>query len=361
MSLRSSILGPESIAGLERAKNLTKGEFLEGERCVIQANLSGKDILLGCSNRTEVSAYSAKALFNQIYYCRVNNSLFRSLFWLSVSAWSTKGFLSEWGQLEPEPSANLPTGIPRGLELVWWSAHTSKGDLTPPKGPLWLEKCLSRMDSRRQQFCLDTYAAAVDYVWLHEIAHVHLGHIDRHFNKEVSSSTPGVTRELSAEENRAVEIEADRWAMLRLFGNRHLESLSKNRIDCPEIITAAIGVSLAHILLYSKRLINSDIQEQRISSYPPLWFRTDDILRMEQQAASGAKSTVQSSGNLSSDTWSRHRVRTHCEILNGLLDLANVHPLFGEWLGPVIDELRTKAAQSLTENASNVLRHVSSH
>ena len=367
--LRLDKVDTPSLVGLERVKTLLGGQFLGQEGGVLQAKLGDRLTLFACINRAESNAYAdahpptGEQESPGFYCCVASNALFRSLWWLCLNAWSSPSLLDDLGRLEPNPNPDRPTAIPRGLELLWYSAHLGGTEEVPAIQPAWLEEARSRMDPIRLHHAQKSFRAACDYVWLHEIAHILHGHVDRslgnQLNHHESASLPRERRrDPPTEQRRAMEIEADRWAMLRIFEGFHKEALVGETCATHEVVTAALGVSLTHILFYASRLLHPSEWSEEASTHPPLWFRTDDILRLENLAAHQARQWFETKrgGLVDNNEWELGRIRQHCHLLRGLFDLANTHPLIGQWLGPMIDESRTDAAEALAQRAREALR-----
>ncbi|NES17605.1 MAG: hypothetical protein F6K41_01290, partial [Symploca sp. SIO3E6] len=115
-----------------------------------------------------------------------------------------------------------------------------------------------------------------------------------------------------------------------------------------KLLSTAIGCTLFPLSLHGYNLLRN---KPDIAKYhPPLWFRADEVLYAEDKAAN--------------DQWfNKKRVEKKFETLRfrqknlvqlGLAALSQLHPLFGEWLGPVTEGARQAEAQRVVEQA-NVL------
>ncbi len=345
-----SEMGPETAFALRRAKNLLQSKYLRSSRSILTAQIAGLDVLIGCCDLAQPNALADH--YSNFYYCTVNKTLCRSLFWLSASIWGSPSFMPYIGMTKGLKADYCATAIPPGLELVWWTSHLKAFARAPEIEPKWLNKVLQSLCGIRKKFLLETFSAAVDYVWLHEAGHVACGHLDiitdKVFDHGESSGQQGIFPK-----HRAVEIEADRWAMTRLFLDRHKAKLTSTS-DQMGINSIVLGISLAHILFYAKRLLARSHENEQNSTHPPLWFRTDDILRTEDLCAVRAFESYRTEPNqyLSEKEWERYRIREHVRRIRCLLALANVHPLFGIWMGPVIDESRRIAGERLIAQAN---------
>lgn len=370
-----SQLRPESVAAITRARELGTAKYWGSNRCIVKASIDGRVTILGCTDLAYPHAEANK--FGDFYYCVLHTSLVRTLFWLCVGVWGCSDFLKEIGPPRRDGRKVLPTAIPPGLELVWWAMHLSLDEhpRSPNKVPAWLGETLTNVTGLRRKYLISTFYAAVDYIWLHEMAHVACGHIDllKDGNWHRQNGVHGANRESSADDSRtshenrkkqlievrrAAEIEADRWAILRLFKACHERGFKYPERDNYGLVVTGLGISLTHIVFYAMQILSEDDGGEHLEFHPPLWFRTDDMLRMEELAAERVfqSGKARNRQRPKSENWQVNRLRQQMLVIRGLLELGNVHPFFGLWLGPTIDNSRQSEAETILKRARKALK-----
>jgi len=257
-----------------------------------------------------------------------------SINWLAAAVWTNPIFESSIGDcLSLLPVYVAPTEIPPGLEMVWWASHYDDDAATlPPLEPTWLRARVKAICETRRACLNRTILASLQYVMLHEIAHFTLQH----------STVLAAARDLWAEDedkiaqaSRALEIEADRWASLKLLRARYRSGNLVEGVPLEEIL----GILLVYIIQHARRLLSARIE--RPVPYPPLWFRSEDALIVNAWVRETSAKSVNPF---------RHEGR----IARMVLQLGNTHPLMAEWLGPVIDGSRANSYSSVLTHAQQL-------
>jgi hypothetical protein len=151
-----------------------------------------------------------------------------------------------------------------------------------------------------------------------------------------------------------MEIEADRWALGKIFGELHRKFVSTGHFNSIEFITTAIACALFPLSLHQYKLLKDEsyFYDKKIKimieeRHPPLWFRADEVIKAEEKAANA-------------QWYSPIKINKELEVIRfrqkhlvqlGLAALSQVNPLFGEWLGSVGDLSREEAAQHIFNEA----------
>jgi hypothetical protein len=201
---------------------------------------------------------------------------------------------------------------------------------------------------------------ALSFLWLHEIAHVHLGHID--FCLERWPLVFGKGRvDLAAAEPadeeydesscdpipfHALEIEADTWAVLKLFGRTH-KSIPPGSKDDFLLVSTAIGCTLVPLLFYSRNMLHGRMD--RAARHPPLWFRADEVIRSEKEAAGILWGESGECYPAPREEYEARRGRQEHSVARGIAAIIRVHPEYGNWLGPVLDPCREVEADRVLD------------
>lgn len=326
---------------IQRARLLIGASAQHRGLAVARTLETGQHVALFCTNRAAPLAYADKE--HGIYLAVLYAGIIQTIHWLSLRVWSCARFLPSIGTVARDVCNPASTGIPPGLELVWWSVHVAANAELPILRPTWLGEAYEAMDTRRRDLMGISLVAAIDYLWLHELGHSFCGHVDLAKGRRLHDS-----------ERQALEVEADRWALGKLFESLH-ESLAADRHDEYSLTAATIGVTLCHIVCHSYQLLMDRDSASEPASHPPLWFRADDVRKSERLAACRFNARPQVAGVQENTNLGIRQARLDCLILEGYLQLGRVHPLFGAWLGPLVDNSRESAGRGLLEQYAKAL------
>ncbi len=209
-----------------------------------------------------------------------------------------------------------------------------------------------------------TVADALHFVWLHEIAHVVLGHVDGsrlHLGSDTMlelEMTQPVARPAERKVNRvrqALEVMADDFALRLIFSHRYgglaqLRSQAGSRLDpLDRIATAVVGAAIIPLALHAAETFSGHTSP--VMWHPPLWFRAQRILTIEAMAYRDACDTLSASTGSRKEILTaqeRFHVLTHCSA--ALMSLTAMHPLVADWIGPMQEEERRRVSARFLED-----------
>jgi len=327
---------------LKIAKNLFHGAEIEeaSDGSILVALDNGSLLALICMPDKQLGAFATS--IGKTYFVAIKFGLIRLLFNLSLATWRDQRFLSNIRPYTRDAKYLSTDFIPPGFEEIF----------------LYDEFSIS--DQIRHAVFYRCFEQAVSFLWLHEIAHVLGGHIDTCAKREESLGIIDEflnAAELDEDEldtaiqntipYHAFEIEADRWALDKLFGALHQRIKSTSAADL-DLIATAIGCTLFPLSLHGYNLLRE--QSDFARHHPPIWFRADDVLNAEDKAANDRWfSTTQGEKN-----FELFRFRQKNLVQCGLASLSRLHPMFGDWLSPVAESSRQPEIQRVLD-AANVL------
>ncbi|NES21660.1 MAG: hypothetical protein F6K41_22710, partial [Symploca sp. SIO3E6] len=252
---------------LDLAKNLfSEAEIEEGYDGSVLVALDNENLLaLTCLADKKLGAFAT--CVGKTYFVTINFSVIRLLFNLSLAIWRDQRFLSHISIRNIRDTTYLSTElIPQGFEEILLHDKVFFNEI-------------------RHTVFYRCFEQAISFFWLHEIAHVCLGHIDICTK---SGKSLGIIDEfLNAADfdedepdesiqdiipYHAFEIQADRWALDKLFGKCHQQIIFNSASDL-KLLSTAIGCTLFPLSLHGYNLLRN---KPDIAKYhPPLWFRAD--------------------------------------------------------------------------------------
>lgn len=326
---------------LDIAKSLFRGAELEeiSDGFILVTLNDGCVLALGCLPDKEMGAF-ATCRYGKTYFAIVHCFTIEFIFDLSISIWGDWRFLSHLKQ-DLKDIANIIA------DFIHSSYKNQSG---------FYNKTL-------EEISCQCFEQAISFFWLHETAHILLGHLDfeepgkrlgiiDEFLSVTINNRESVRLINSSIPYQALEIEADRWALDRLFGKLHKKFISTGSLTYLEFITTAVGCTLFPLSLHEYKLLHDELNPKqvlcnKVDTHPPLWFRADDVIKAEEKAAN-----EQWFSKTRKDT-QLENIRFHQKHLVqlGLAALSQIHPIFGEWLGPVADLSRQSEAERLMNEA----------
>ncbi|MEM9840786.1 MAG: hypothetical protein AAF830_16760 [Pseudomonadota bacterium] len=293
------------------------------------------------------------------YYVSINGGAAKAIFELTAALWLDGRLCADIGAIDrlAVPSL-LHADVPRGLEHIWACVYErTDGAMIAARRmlPAWLEEEYPLLQhAGRQDAFRRSFRAGLRYLWLHEIAHVLLGHLNlssgasgkARFNEvsNLAMAEPHSNRHRSSAARRALEFQADRFAFDRVLLPKRGPGKEPSRINVlPELIGCVSVLTLLHA---ANAFAGSD---DTAAQHPPLWFRAVEALRSFRSSAS--QPSIEA-----------HRENpTHYGIDPGLAairDVAAIHPLFGSWFGALADGAYAGAATKLEQQ---LLSELSTH
>lgn len=271
-------------------------------------NLNGEAAVIGRRNVVALSSGLAKGMFE-----------------LSAAIWLSPMIRSDIGNpFRLSPTSRLRSGIPRGLEQaaveVTPSVDVHGTDVpTASQIPRWLSDEAPALEwSGRARAFRRTLQAGLAFSWLHEAAHVQLGHLalagsPQRLTETAASGLGGANgHQVPGEDllRRAIEMEADRFAYDQVFRS----VFSAEAPSEQAMATTLIGVLSAPTLIYAVSHLPGRPADE--ACHPPVWFRAFEALLALQRATS---------------TSQRPRALRSAHAV--LRELAGLHPMFGDWFG----------------------------
>lgn len=326
---------------LDIAKNLFRGAKLEETSDgLILVTLDDECVLaLGCLPDKEMGAFATRR-YGKTYFAVVHHFTIEFIFYLSMSIWKDWKFLSHLKQDLKDIANIIANFVPSNFNNQSEFSNTAL-----------------------ERISYQCFEQAISFFWLHEAAHILLGHLDLiKSGKRLEIIDEFLTVKINNKESaalinspipyQALEIEADRWALDRLFGKLHRKFIATGSLTYLEFINTAIGCTLFPLSLHEYKLLHDEsnstqLSYSKVATHPPLWFRADEVIKAEENAAN-----KQWFNRKIKDT-QLENIRFHQKHLVqlGLAALSQVHPIFGEWLGPVADLSRQSEAERLINEA----------
>jgi hypothetical protein len=327
---------------LEIAKNLFHGAEIEeaSDGSILVALDNGSLLALICMPDKRLGAFATRV--GKTYFVAIKFGLIRLLFNLSLAIWRDQRFLKNIRPYTRDATYLSTDFIPPGFEEIF----------------LYDEFSLS--DQIRHAVFYRCFEQAVSFFWLHEIAHVLGGHIDICAKRgeslgiideflnavELDEDEPDTSIQ-STIPYHAFEIEADRWALDKLFGVLH-QRIKSTSADDLDLIATAIGCTLFPLSLHGYNLLREQSDFARY--HPPIWFRADDVLNAEDKAATNQWfNTTQGEKD-----FELFRFRQKNLLQSGLASLSRLHPMFGDWLSPVAESSRQAEVRRVLDAANKL-------
>ncbi|KAB2912269.1 MAG: hypothetical protein F9K29_19975 [Hyphomicrobiaceae bacterium] len=278
-------------------------------------------------------------------------------------------WIGDVSSLPATPGGDSAT--PPGFELLRLLAASEAAPPEPQVARYLRTAGLTQIAADRGGLCpvraagfAQTVTDALHFVWLHEIAHVVLGHVDGsrlHLGSdsmlELEMAQP-IARPAERKVNRvrqALEVMADDFALRLIFSHRHGElarprSRAGPRLDpLDRIATAVIGAAIIPLALHAAETFSGHASP--VIWHPPLWFRAQRILSIEAMAyrdACDALSAAAGSRRELLTAQERFQVLTHCSA--ALMSLTALHPLVADWIGPMQEEERRRVGARFLED-----------
>lgn len=294
----------------------------------------GNLLALTCLPDRNLGAFATR--IGETYFVAIRFGLIRLIFNLALTLWKDQRLISH---IEPDirEIKDLTTDfIPLGFEEIFLQEFPDKISHTV------FYRCFEQ---------------AVNFFWLHEIAHILSGHIDICVK---SGKTLGIIDEFlnfadidedDEEESikntipyQALEIDADNWALKRLFMEVHRQIISGYAGDI-ELISTAIACTLFPLSLHGNNVLKE--KSDHAIYHPPLWFRSDNVIYAEENAANKQWFDARRG----EEKFELRRFRQKNLVHLGLAGLSRLHPMFGDWLGPVTELSRQAEFQRVLHEA----------
>jgi hypothetical protein len=320
---------------LDLAKNLFYGAETEtaSDGSILVALDDGTLLAVTCLPDRKLDAFAIRV--GQTYFVAITFGIIQLLFSIALTIWKDQRFLS-----------HIKHDI-RGLKDL-------ATDLIPPGfEEIFLHEFADKI---KHAFFYQCFEQAVSFFWLHEIAHILLGHIDILTKSEKSLGIDEFLIFAESDEYEpdesirhtipylAFEIQADRWALDRLFEKLHQQMISDSFGDI-ELISTAIACTLFPLSLHGNNVLRE--KSDHAKHHPPLWFRADEVLYAEDKAANKQWFNLRR-GEKSIEIL---RFRQKNLVQSALAALSRLHPMFGDWLGPVADSSRQPEGQRVLDEA----------
>jgi hypothetical protein len=327
---------------LEIGKNLFhEAEIEEASDGSILVPLDNGSLLaLICMPDKQLGAFATRV--GRTYFVAIKFGLIRLLFNLSLATWRNKLFLSDIRPYARDAVYLNTDFIPPGFEEIF------------------LQNEISSSDQIRQAVFYRCFEQAISFFWLHEVAHVLGGHIDilaervrflRIIDELLNVAEVGENEPDTSIKNtipyHAFEIEADRWALDKLFGALY-KQIKLTPADDLNLLAMVIGCTLFPLSLHGYNLLRNQLDFAK--HHPPLWFRADDVLTAEDKAANDQWFAMKQGEK----DFEPFRFRQKNLVQCGLASLSRLHPMFGDWLNPVAESSRQAEVQRVLD-AANVL------
>lgn len=265
---------------LEIGKILFKGAQIEDapDGSVLIALEDEKLLALICLPNQELHAFVAP--INNTYFIAINFSFIQLIFNLAFSIWRDQRFLSYLIPYFNKKNIITSEFIPPGFESIF------------------LHSDFDLFSGVKRETFYRCFEQAISFFWLHETAHVFAGHVDLCLRSgrqlgvideflNIAKPYRKLSKEVETAElpYRAFEIQADRWALDKLFGRLHSRISSKSGFEA-ELISTVIGCTLFPISLHGYNLLCKNLDRNNTDElHPPLWFRADEIIKAEDKSA----------------------------------------------------------------------------
>jgi hypothetical protein len=233
---------------LNIASNLFRGAELEETSDALLIGLdNGKVLALVCLSAQKMGAFAICQ--GKTYFVVIKFGTIQNLFNLSYSIWKNQHFLS-----------HLRHDIKDIDDLV--------NDVTFSALEQSFYDELKLSNSIQKATFYKCFEKAISFFWLHETAHILGGHLNlfRQSDKLFEIIDEFLTVDIDEEASetlikypvpyRAIEIEADRWALGKIFGELHRKFVSTGHFNPLEFITTAIACTLFPLSLHQYAMCN---------------------------------------------------------------------------------------------------------
>lgn len=283
-----------------------KQSALKKDRLTLRAS-DGRTvfILVDYSKTLGVKVQTSTA--HESYVVWVHDHVLKAVFECLAGIWADKTIMSDWGdvsRLDKHPA--LPKVVPRGLETALNIARGGRGALTYPT---WLAPSITNLCPNRKKLLKLSVQTAFAFITLHEIAHLTLGHVRGasalgfvELDDEVRASDRGFETDRD-KLSHAMELHADHWSISQIL---------RRNVSSERLAVSALGLVIP---LFIFRMLSTTVHRtEDHQRHPALWMRGFQLRDQLNQK----------DGSFSSD-WFRL-----------LLSVSEKHPLFSEWLGPIL-------------------------
>ncbi len=266
----------------------------------------------------------------------VSCALTRWLWVLTMSIWLHPVMrpLIEPKQRIRKNTKSIVTALPDGFDFPNYLDLEGKSNAEEiySEGNPWFQKSLKELEESPvlMDACQRTFKTALQWLCLHEIGHVRLGHTSL---QAVSSSIkrnaihamwPAATLSkskqrksviplLTQEEYCFLETEADEYANTRLA--TMLVKQMVRHADATQLFSRLAGMVLCPIAFHGFGILT--VNQQHSACHPPLWFRVQDVFLSLRRAFTGVNISVDDSLQLANLCIS---------------SISSIHPFFGELL-----------------------------
>jgi hypothetical protein len=289
------------------------------------------------------------------YFVAINFGLIRFFFNLSFAIWRDQRFLSHIRSDIRDLSVLGTDLIPLGFEEIF------------------LDNTFGLSEHIKHTVSYQCFEKAITFFWLHEIAHILGGHIDILdiytqsekslciIDEFLSFSEPYDDETYEPAKNefpyRALEIEADHWALNQIFRQLH-QQIMTDSAGAIELICTVVACTLFPLSLHGYKFLQKkfDLAEK----HPPLWFRAEYVINSEEKVAN----ELWFDERRKQKKFELIRFKQQNLVLLGLTGLSQLHPMFGDWLSPLAEQSRKSEFQRVYDEAKvtfNPWKNILSH
>ncbi|MEI6331835.1 MAG: hypothetical protein WCP16_21540 [Pseudanabaena sp. ELA645] len=323
-------------------------------------------LVLGITSNFRPKAFASK---NQnVYLAVISTGLIKTLFDVSLAIWGDSNFFARHINANgcmPPNSVFSGLDIPRGIESMYFEHMKSQKDFNYTTQPVWSNQALENLSTERRKLMISTFKEALKFCWLHESAHILRGHLD--FIKENAQGIDSIeiseleylelgnsisTNNPNLDQVRcALELDADNFGLVCLFGEAY-------NVDYDVFpITTFLGSILSFMVLYCSHEVQSIKSRKKNSTnlqlkitHPPQWFRAVMVKEVE--------SIIWTQFQQNRIDLALNARERNLNYLNEcLLDISNIHPLYGSWVSNLIEEhydIIMKMKKEMIDNLSKI-------
>lgn len=322
---------------------------------VILKMSNGKFLLLAADQADLFNAEARKFFGN--FRASISVGGLKALYELCCALWLDRRICPELGRLEElPPLPRVHADIPRGLEHLW-ATVSDPNDRKPLAErrllPVWLRETFPLvLKSGREQAFAVSFLSGVRFLWMHEIAHIVLGHVGTSFAsnrtrklKEMeawSMSGPQSDEARSGAHmprllRQALEMQADRFALHHVLSSAQQ---APSEASTNALVPKALGCIAVATLMHAGNVLLG--RQDYAIEHPPIWFRATEVLRALDMLTSHCRDLEAGFRQVGGPRWDLMRV---------LVQAADIHPLFGDWMGGIADGAYTKATDRFETQA----------
>ena len=202
--------------------------------------------------------------FGRTRVIALSTGVIKTIFELNAAFWTDPQFLPTTGTVSLKVKRQYSgVDVPRGLESVA-ASYVDRSANCLTHQPDWLSAGIKSLDSHRRALLTNSFRAAIEFLWNHELCHVLDGHLDlpkktgepvQQFEEIDADDTDSG---ISSEVLKGAEIHADRFAW--------------KSMTVVDPLASFVGTLVVFLAMCAVRQLRGRSLEGK--SHPDVWYRT---------------------------------------------------------------------------------------